>query len=233
MRIAATADSPSATVAAVSGQKLAKLRVGRAAGLGIMSDMERIRASVEGAAVSMKGGQVIAFASAHAGEGKTTALAEFSKHLVRARGRSVLVVDATGTAALGHALGVAKPGSLADVEAMMQARLPLEPGSLHVARLTEPLHSEAVPSHDRDTIERLRQAFDYVLVEFPSFAQSTDILLNARLFTGIVIIIEAGRTRWQVVQNLSENLTAHGGRILGVILNRRHYYIPGWIYRWL
>jgi len=236
MGTATTASALPASSAPASSNKFDRWSIDRYAGSGVLSDVERIRSSLEVAAEAVQGGRVIAFASARTGEGKTTAMAALANHLVRVRGQSVLVVDGTGSQALAKALGLPQVGSLVDVEAVIAAsgihQGPSEGAKLVVAKRTEPPHSQADPLHNPATVERLRRAFDYVLIEFPSFAQSADVVQSVRLFTGVVLVIEAGQTRWQVVQNLSENIQAHGGKILGVILNRRRYYVPNWIYRW-
>ena len=44
---------------------------------------------------------------------------------------------------------------------------------------------------------------------------------------------EAGKTREQVAVWAKKELEEAGGKVLGVVLNKRKYYIPEWIYKWL
>ncbi len=46
-----------------------------------------------------------------------------------------------------------------------------------------------------------------------------------------ILVIEAERVRWQVLQSVCEKLTDAGVVIKGAILNKRKYYIPQWFYR--
>ncbi|MFB3123892.1 MAG: cobalamin biosynthesis protein CobQ, partial [Candidatus Binatia bacterium] len=50
---------------------------------------------------------------------------------------------------------------------------------------------------------------------------------------GVVLVVESGRTRRQVAFNAKKQLEEAGGKLLGVVLNKRRYYIPEFIYRWL
>ena len=48
---------------------------------------------------------------------------------------------------------------------------------------------------------------------------------------GVVIVIEAGKTREQVAVRAKKELEEAGGKVLGVVLNKRKFYIPEWIYK--
>ena len=46
-------------------------------------------------------------------------------------------------------------------------------------------------------------------------------------------MIEANRARVPVVANLVANLQAVHANVLGTVLNKRRFYLPSLIYRWL
>ena len=48
---------------------------------------------------------------------------------------------------------------------------------------------------------------------------------------GVVLVIEAGKTREQVAVRAKKELEEAGGKVLGVVLNKRKYHIPEWIYK--
>ena len=48
---------------------------------------------------------------------------------------------------------------------------------------------------------------------------------------GVIIVITYGKTRRQVGLRVKKELEDAGANVLGVIINRRKYYIPDWIYR--
>ncbi len=47
---------------------------------------------------------------------------------------------------------------------------------------------------------------------------------------GVIIVVEAEKTRWQVALSLKEKIINNGGNILGLVFNKRQYYIPQFIY---
>lgn len=76
----------------------------------------------------------------------------------------------------------------------------------------------------------LKEKFDYVIWDGSAVFSSSDASIVASLFDGVVLVVECERTRWEVVQDAKERLTKAGGKLLGVALNRRRYYIPKAIY---
>jgi Mrp family chromosome partitioning ATPase len=82
----------------------------------------------------------------------------------------------------------------------------------------------------RQTLADPRGVFDYVIVDGSHYFSSSDVSLFAHLFDGIVFVIEREKTSWEVVQQATEGLRKSGGRLLGAVLNKRRYYIPGKLY---
>jgi capsular exopolysaccharide synthesis family protein len=76
----------------------------------------------------------------------------------------------------------------------------------------------------------LKAKFDYVIWDGSAVFSSSDASVVASLFDGVLLVVECERTRWEVVQDAKERLTKAGGKLLGVALNRRRYYIPKAIY---
>jgi Mrp family chromosome partitioning ATPase len=44
-------------------------------------------------------------------------------------------------------------------------------------------------------------------------------------------VLEAEKTRWPVAENTKQMIEKNGGKVLGVVLNKRQFYIPDFIYR--
>ncbi len=62
----------------------------------------------------------------------------------------------------------------------------------------------------------------------PHFPDASSI---AAACGGAVLVIEAERTRAEVVEEAKRTLEATGVNLLGAVLNRRKYHIPGFIYQ--
>jgi protein-tyrosine kinase len=79
--------------------------------------------------------------------------------------------------------------------------------------------------------DSLRKSYDLVLIDAPPAEESPDGIEIARRVDGVVLVVEAEKTRWQVVDNLKGKIEHCGGNILGVVINKRRFYIPENIYR--
>jgi Mrp family chromosome partitioning ATPase len=77
----------------------------------------------------------------------------------------------------------------------------------------------------------LRNSFDYVLVYGPPLSLNLHSCLLGRHLDGLVMLIEANRTRKDTVSALKQTITDSTVRLLGAILNNRRYPIPEAIYR--
>jgi uncharacterized protein involved in exopolysaccharide biosynthesis/Mrp family chromosome partitioning ATPase len=81
------------------------------------------------------------------------------------------------------------------------------------------------------SLEKLRDKYRYVLVDCPSLQEAQDAVLLAPLVDGIVVVVEADRTRVEQLSHTEKTLESAKGKILGHILNKRMYVIPDWLFR--
>ena len=77
---------------------------------------------------------------------------------------------------------------------------------------------------------RLLEGFDYLIFDGNSLIGSSDSVMIASKFDGIVIVVEAERTKWGVVQSVVEKMAAANVQVVGTVLNKRKYYIPRFLY---
>ena len=80
-------------------------------------------------------------------------------------------------------------------------------------------------------IQATRKSFDYVIVDCASVGEFPDCQAICATVDGVILVIESGKTRRQVALRAKKELEDSGGRVLGVVLNRRKHYIPEWIYK--
>ena len=81
------------------------------------------------------------------------------------------------------------------------------------------------------SLERLRDKYQYVLVDCPSLKEAQDAVLLAPLVDGIVLVVEADRTRVEQLSDAEKTLMSAKGKILGHVLNKRAYVVPDWLCR--
>lgn len=83
----------------------------------------------------------------------------------------------------------------------------------------------------RERFAELREAFDYVLISAPAISRETDATFIAQLADGIVLIVDANRTRRETVRRAKEQLESAQVKLLGAVLDQRTFPIPDKLYR--
>lgn len=82
----------------------------------------------------------------------------------------------------------------------------------------------------KELISRLRSQHQYVGVDCQSLAASEDVLSLAPLVDGVILVVEADRTKRTQIIKTSRRIEGAGGKVLGLVLNKRRYQIPRVIY---
>jgi Mrp family chromosome partitioning ATPase len=183
--------------------------------------------------------RIIQFTSSQRGEGTSTLVASFGRALAGAAGKSVLIIDAHEENPQQHEhFGISRAIGWNDVvagrEPVQRAIYPTVLPNLFVSPLSERvlrdpslLDSPAFGAF----LEGLRGHTDAILLDSsPVSAARSGQSLSARA-DGVVLVLEAENTRWPVARNAKKTIIRGGGRLLGVVLNKRRYHIPEWIYR--
>ncbi len=182
-------------------------------------------------------------ASAFAGEGRTTVAVAMAWGLAVDAGNRVLLVDASADRPrLHHLFATAQGPGLTDL--LCEEAAPedvLRPTSHKNLTLvtygtggagtgacsTDPLRSERFPL----LLEAWKNEFDYVVCDGHPVLHSPNAAMTTPAFDGVVLVAHCERTKWEVVEEACQRLTQLGGRPLAVVLNRRRFYIPRFLYR--
>jgi Mrp family chromosome partitioning ATPase len=85
----------------------------------------------------------------------------------------------------------------------------------------------------RTTLERLRSKYDWVVIDGPPATVYSDAGMVAPLTDGVVLVIEAERTRWEVADRARGVIEDSGGKVVGAVLSRRRFHIPDAVYQLL
>lgn len=72
--------------------------------------------------------------------------------------------------------------------------------------------------------------FDYIIIDGPPILKSPVCRVIGPKVDGVIMVLDAGKTRHQVALRAKQELEFCHAKILGVILNKRKYHIPKWIY---
>jgi Mrp family chromosome partitioning ATPase len=99
--------------------------------------------------------------------------------------------------------------------------------------LAESLQGERLvtPESLRAALEAVSSGYDWILVDGPPVLESPDAASLAVVADGVLVVVQAGRTKRPVLARSVDLLNRAGGRVLGIVLNRRRLEIPEFIYR--
>jgi Mrp family chromosome partitioning ATPase len=77
----------------------------------------------------------------------------------------------------------------------------------------------------------MRKNFDYIILDGPPAISSPEVRFISSKVDGTILMLESGKTRRHVALKAKRDIEMAGGHFIGVVLNRRKYYIPKWIYK--
>lgn len=170
------------------------------------------------------------------GEGTTTLTSNLARIIAEYHNKKILVID-------GNFLnpGIRKyfnlptaPGLAEYLEADLPFGKVIQTSSnqnIHVLGIgLNPLQS--LPLAKIGSIEKLlsraRDDYDFVLMDAPPALKYPDALIWAPRFNGTIVVVQAERTPRSCVERTLKEIVAKGGKIIGVVLNRkRAYSYPG------
>jgi uncharacterized protein involved in exopolysaccharide biosynthesis/Mrp family chromosome partitioning ATPase len=172
--------------------------------------IERLVPSVNSAAPPPR---ILAVAGCSGGEGASTVAANIAASLARRARERVLLLDA---AAIENASANGTP---------------------HFAVSAFARNGDLVGTYDSkdlpDLLGSLRRDFGFVVIDMPAVLRRAPHARLCHLIDGVILVVEAERVRWEVAQRAKEVLAESEARFLGVVLNRRRFPIPDWLYKTL
>ena len=183
--------------------------------------------------------KVILFNSTSQGSGCSTTAATFAAALARDRQLKVLLVDTNlRTPGLHKLFKIPHAPGLSDIFYNGDKTSPkikqVGPKNLYVLPCGE-RYSGATALFENGRFDKflriIRERFDYIILDAPAVPRFSECQILCAKVDGVVLVIESGKTRRQVVLRAKKELEEAGGKLLGVVLNRRRYHIPEWIYR--
>jgi Mrp family chromosome partitioning ATPase len=177
--------------------------------------------------------RIIELASATHGEGSSTVARELALTIAGDLSKTVMLIRVVDDLPLS-------PG----LEAAAHGRIPLEAAlerDLNVPNLTTATLSlggvNAGLLFDGDELDRIfAQAARFaklIIVDAPPILSGVAGIALSRKVSGVLLVVEAERTRAPVIEQARRVIETGGGRVLGVILNKRKHHIPRWIYKLL
>jgi hypothetical protein len=173
--------------------------------------------------------RAIQFIGSRESEGTSTVVREFGRVSATRFGQRVLILEMDRGEHVRGARGVGADG----VPTAVMSSMPGD-ATLHIAPLPREFLSACHTADSPDPMpvwERLRTRYDLLLIDSLPAQASPEGFAVCTQVDGVVLVIEAEKTRWPVAEHVKQAIERSGGRVLGIVLNKRRYYIPQFIYR--
>lgn len=183
----------------------------------------------------------ILFVAPQGGEGVSTIVREFAQMAVRRLDKRVVIMDTAHHKPSQHLYyNISSEYGWKDAmekgESAAGACHPAGNPNLFLSptrqqsTLPPQLHNHTAAS---GFMGELKSRFNLLLIDASPVSVSPDSVILSRYTDSVVLVIEAERTRWQVVESLRNKIERNGGNVRGVVFNKRKYHIPKAIYRLL
>ncbi len=187
----------------------------------------------------------VQFCSSHFSEGVTTTTLAFALCLAHTYGReSVIAIEANLRKPSFNDLLKIRPAiTLFDV---LAGRAPVEKAidrsnsfgfSLISAGIEPPegqrLEAERMLDNLGPTVIELKKHYSHILVDSAPVIPFIDASVIAGAVDKVVLLVEAKVTRSEVVDRSIQKLKSGGAEISGIVLTKREFFIPKWLYRFI
>lgn len=182
--------------------------------------------------------KTILFSGTNHGDGSSTTAINFASTLARNDQIKVLLVEANlRTPILREIFHLKSTYGLSDllangVDAGSLVN-PVDQGGLYVVTCGERTTSPVKLFESNrfcGFLKAMRERFDYVILDGPPIPSFSESRILCSKVDGVVMVLAAGRTREQVARKAKREIEEAGGKVLGLVLNRRKFYIPQWLY---
>jgi len=175
--------------------------------------------------------------SCRRGEGVSTVTASLATVLShRIKGR-ILLVDANSAAPTVHRLfRVHRAPGFTDIMANGQKRV--------VQRVADQrfdivaagkMNGEVPQAFESDGFRRFLNLagihYRLIVIDMPPLFETSHAARLAGLCDGIILVVEAEQARREVAREAKQELLRWKADLVGVVLNKRRFYIPKWLYR--
>jgi len=182
--------------------------------------------------------KLIQFVGSRRGEGVSTLVREFAKVAVERHGKSVLILDSAYqdparrininvTCEYGL-MDLIEEGKLTDKAFFRVGTTNLYFAPISVqTTLVSPINGL---STTLNIWSKLKERFDLIIIDSSSDVNISESAIMSRHVDGVILVLEAEKTKRRTADKIKKMINANGGTILGVIFNKRQYHIPQKIY---
>ena len=186
--------------------------------------------------------KVMMVAATNHGEGATTTAVMLAAYLAKSKNSKVLLIDANfRTPAIDDVFQTEYiQAGLSDLilsdssleKSICKTNVP----NLFVLPCGKPVSS---PSYIfdgesmNDLLATLRQHFEFIIFDASPLYNYSESNFLAPKVDGVILVVEAERTKSEVLRRIAKELESDSIHVLGVVLNKKKKYVPDFIERFL
>ena len=182
--------------------------------------------------------RLIGVTSCHRKEGVSTVAANLAKTLARKNNARILLVETNHLRPTAYQVfGVThNPGPTdlvlkgPDIVSSNNAyfrNLDVIPSGLGGMSLSQLADSKEFA----DLLTLWRNEYSSVILDLPAIFSANSTLRLASLLEGVFMVVAAEEVNWEVAQRAKAKMIQAKVNLLGVVLNKRCFHIPDWLYR--
>jgi protein-tyrosine kinase len=185
--------------------------------------------------------RILFLTAANPGAGTTTSALVLATQLAQMSSGHVLLVDASQSSTnLTQQLGLTKERGFRDLLFNTQSPPLLQDCVVDVSSL--PFHilpsgrfsrgnEHLTPERLSPLLDELGSRYRFVVIDGDAVYSAADTLVISTQVDGVIMVVRAEDTRWEVGQAAVQRLTQAGAKLVGSVFNRRKYYMPKWLYK--
>jgi hypothetical protein len=102
-----------------------------------------------------------------------------------------------------------------------------------IRRSSEDLTAKSTDGNTIAALSQLREDFDNIVVASGAVKNATNVLAYSDVVSTTLLIVEVGKTRRAAAQYSLDVLQRHGFQNVRLLLNRRSFYLPNWLMRYV
>jgi Mrp family chromosome partitioning ATPase len=91
------------------------------------------------------------------------------------------------------------------------------------------LHTDAVALGA--VLDQARKRYRVTVLDTPSLEESPGTLAFSRACDAVVLVLEAEKTAAEMAETAIDTIERGGGKVIGLIFNKRRLHMPKWLYR--
>ncbi|MBI4432532.1 MAG: polysaccharide biosynthesis tyrosine autokinase [Candidatus Omnitrophica bacterium] len=187
--------------------------------------------------MSQSGTRSVLMTASSAGEGASVVTANVATYLSRDLGHKVLVIDANlRNPSLNRFFRIQDGRGFSDVlcgDVPLEAAVRSVNGSLDLLPTGRYSNNPLIlfdTMKIQDLLRRAGELYEIILIDSTNLKDYKDAHAISASVDGVVLVVEAGRARRQVVRATLASLEQKKVNLLGVILNKRVFHVPEIIY---